>query len=269
MASVTCWAFWPQIRVGKSWPTRTRSWAVHGLWMKKPRKELHMRSALEHRIFFFFLPTVKKRITVFTEWPVFSAGGWKEVVAQSSQESWDTALYLFSRAMLPCYNMVGEWSSSKFLPQRRKEDETKITKRMRLFVSNRQKWGQMGPYRSMLSYRLNAFSCMWTSTRILTSLTDGQCVTALQCALCCVCVHSIELEIIYRGLGDCGLGESRERETERTWRAGKTRCWKLEEKKRWGGSLWLQLHFSDHMGHLELGITFSVLNHKCLHFCKV
>lgn len=88
------------------------------------------------------------------------------------------------------------------------------------------------------------------------------------CALCSLCAHSIELEVIYRGLGGCGLGESRESETDRMWGAGKIGCWKLE-KKRWGESLWLQLHFSDYMGHLELGIPFSVLNHKCLHSFKV
>lgn len=79
--------------------------------------------------------------------------------------------------------MVSEWSSSILLPRSRKENKTKRTKRTRLSLSHRQKWGQMGPPQSMLSYRLNALSCMWTSTRSLTSLPDGLCALCVQTAL--------------------------------------------------------------------------------------
>lgn len=144
-----------------------------------------------------------------------------------------------------------------------------MTRRMTLSVSKRQQWGSTGTLQVHAEMHLKClllhvdrhmepdlFHCCWWEM-------------GWRCASCCTCAQRcIGLETSYRGLCGWGVRIKEGKRNRYGMRSRKSKMLKVreEEKVRW--EPWLQFFFSDHMGHLELGIPFPAFNPKCLCLCK-
>lgn len=144
-----------------------------------------------------------------------------------------------------------------------------MTKRMRLSVSNRQKQGSTG---TLLVHADLQLKCLLLHVNRCVEPELSHCWgwgIGWRCALCCMYAQwCIELETTYRGLSGWGVKRKEGKQNRYGRRSRKSKMLKVrEEQKMW--KQWLQFVFSDHMNHLELGITFPALNLKHLCLCKV
>ena len=111
--------------------------------------------------------------------------------------------------------MLSGWTSSRILTWRRKENKTKMTKSMRLSVSNRQKWGSTGTLQVHADLQFKCLLLRVGSAWSLTSLTAAGERWAGD-VLRAACVHNDAWS--WRPFTGAfvaeGLGERRERETD-------------------------------------------------------
>lgn len=112
-----------------------------------------------------------------------------------------------------------------------------MTKRMRLSVSNRQKWGSAG---TLLVHADLQLKCLLLHVDRCVEPDLSHCWgwgIGWRCALCCMYAQwCIELETTYRGLSGWGVKRKEGKQTDMAGEVEKARCWKLGKNKRYGSN---------------------------------